>query len=196
MSDRRRRKSLTIFRPLVAGLTPINEPTDNAAIKPLKKSRTASFFSYSPTTSESGAESATAPSTSSPLERINSNLRHKSSMDRILNRSRPRSLQKVGRPSSVFGSARSQYSVNDEQEEIPGQTISTPTSVHSISLAQELSQSEVFHHGEVQTASGMFRKKNQYLVLTDTHLVRLKNQARASELFPSIPSSVGKSSGM
>ena len=42
----------------------------------------------------------------------------------------------------------------------------------------------------------MFRKKSQYFVLTDSHLVRCKSQARASEIFPSIPSSVGKASGI
>ena len=41
----------------------------------------------------------------------------------------------------------------------------------------------------------MFRKKSQYFVLTDTHIVRFKSQARASEIFPSIPSSLGRASG-
>ena len=54
----------------------------------------------------------------------------------------------------------------------------------------------MLHSGEVQTSSGMFRKKSQYLVLTDTHLIRFKSQTRASEIFPSIPSSLGKSSGI
>lgn len=42
----------------------------------------------------------------------------------------------------------------------------------------------------------MFRKKSQYFVLTDSHLVRFKSQARASEVFPSIPSSMGRASGI
>ena len=42
----------------------------------------------------------------------------------------------------------------------------------------------------------MFRKKCQYFVLTDSHLVRFKCQARASEVFPSIPSSIGRASGI
>ena len=54
----------------------------------------------------------------------------------------------------------------------------------------------MLHHGEVQTAGGMFRKKNQYFVLTDSHLIRFKCQARASEVFPSIPSSIGRASGI
>lgn len=54
----------------------------------------------------------------------------------------------------------------------------------------------MLYSGEVQTTGGMFRKKSQYLVLTDTHLVRFKSQQRASEVFPSIPSSIGRSSGI
>lgn len=51
----------------------------------------------------------------------------------------------------------------------------------------------VLHHGEAQTAGGMFRKKSHYLVLTDTHLVRFKSPGRASEMFPSVPDGVGRS---
>ncbi len=54
----------------------------------------------------------------------------------------------------------------------------------------------VRQHGEVQTTGGMFRKRSQYLVLTDTHLVRFKSQARALETFPSIPASFGRSNTM
>ena len=39
----------------------------------------------------------------------------------------------------------------------------------------------------------MFRKKGQYLVLTNTYLLRFKNQNQASEIFPEIPSSAGRS---
>lgn len=39
-------------------------------------------------------------------------------------------------------------------------------------------------HGEVQTTSGLFRKKKEYLVLTDTHLLRYKSQAKAADAFP------------
>ena len=51
----------------------------------------------------------------------------------------------------------------------------------------------VLHHGEVQTTGGMFRKRQQYLVLTNTHLLRFKNQGKASEVFPCIPASLGRS---
>jgi hypothetical protein len=39
----------------------------------------------------------------------------------------------------------------------------------------------------------MFRKKKEYLVLTDTHLIRYKSQSRAAETFPSIPPVFGRS---
>lgn len=41
-------------------------------------------------------------------------------------------------------------------------------------------------------AAGMFRKKNQYVVLTPQHLVRFKGRSRATEVFPSIPSSLSQ----
>jgi len=43
----------------------------------------------------------------------------------------------------------------------------------------------VLQHGEVQTNSSLFWKKKEYLVLTETHLVRFKNQGKASESFSS-----------
>ena len=49
----------------------------------------------------------------------------------------------------------------------------------------------IIHHGEVQTASGMFRKRSHYLVLTNTHLLRFKSRAKASEVFLTIPASPG-----
>ena len=42
----------------------------------------------------------------------------------------------------------------------------------------------------------MFRKKNTYLVLTNSHLLRFKTQVKASEAFPNIPVSLGRSSTM
>lgn len=50
----------------------------------------------------------------------------------------------------------------------------------------------ILHHGEVQTTSGMFRKKKEYLVLTDTHFVRFKSHARAYEAYPSISTRNGR----
>lgn len=112
-----------------------------------------------------------------------------------MQKSRPKSLQKVVRPPSLFGSLRSLHSLPDEDDNPLTRTTSTPTSTYSEKL-NDISGSEVLHHGEVQTAGSMFRKKSQYFVLTETHLVRFKSQARASDVFPSIPSSLGRSTGM
>ena len=50
-------------------------------------------------------------------------------------------------------------------------------------------------HGEVQTSAGVFRKKKEYLVLTETHLIRYKSQAKAADTFKSIPSPSGRPQG-
>lgn len=89
------------------------------------------------------------------------------------------------RPSSVLGSLRSLRSNEDDQ------IIQTPKSAEAeISVS---STKTVLHHGEVQTSGSMFRKKKEYLVLTETHIVRFKSQAKASEVFHSIPPSFGRS---
>lgn len=41
----------------------------------------------------------------------------------------------------------------------------------------------ILYHGEVQTNSGLFWKRREYVVLTETHLVRFKSQSSALELF-------------
>lgn len=108
---------------------------------------------------------------------------------------RPRTLQK-GRPSSLFGSLgkRSIHNVDEGDSDILYSA--TPESPLEDGLQFEAGSSSsrtVLHHGEVQTTSGMFRKKKEYMVLTDTHLVRFKSQSRASETFPSIPPAYGRS---
>ncbi|TAQ90428.1 hypothetical protein B7494_g1234 [Chlorociboria aeruginascens] len=106
---------------------------------------------------------------------------------------RPRTLQK-GRPSSLFGSLgrRSMTHVDEEIDNLAG---TTPESLQEDRLVLDHpvpSGKSIIHHGEVQTTSGMFRKKKEYLVLTETHLVRFKSQSRASEAFPSIPPANGR----
>lgn len=111
--------------------------------------------------------------------------------------SRPRILQK-GKPSSVFGSL-GKKSGNSLKDRSPDGLDNTPGSsiLESGQGIEQMNGSrgkKVLHHGEVQTTSGLFRKKKEYLVLTDTHMVRYKSHSRASEVFPSIQSSVGRSS--
>lgn len=182
MSERRRRKSLSIFRPSLTGHNPIHEEGSTSAPSALKKKRRPASF-FTPTTPTSPA----SPS-GSELERVDTgnNLERPTS---VLHR--PRTLQKSGRPSSIFGSFRSLHSLADGQDGL-GRTSSKPASVNEEDAVDVLGN-VVLHHGEAQTTGGMFRKKNQYLVLTDTHLVRFRSQGRASEMFPGVPDAVGKS---
>lgn len=97
----------------------------------------------------------------------------------------------------IHSSFRSLHSLQDEEEEDPRDTSSTAlsSSLHSINshdASVTAAERRICHHGEVQLAGGMFRKKSQYLVLTDKHLVRFKSRSRASDVFPSIPASTGK----
>ncbi len=45
----------------------------------------------------------------------------------------------------------------------------------------------VLLHGDVQTSGGVFRKKKEYLVLTETHIIRFKSQSKAADAFTTVP---------
>lgn len=83
------------------------------------------------------------------------------------------------RASSVFGSLRSSKYYDDE----PLSATSTHTSMGFEFPIDDTHSRYVLQHGEVQTSSSMFRKKREYLVLTDTHLIRFKSQSKASDAF-------------
>lgn len=83
----------------------------------------------------------------------------------------------VKRPSSVFGSLRG-YKVPTEDDPEPLSATSTHTSAgFGEYLGEDIRDRQVVHHGEVQTSSSMFRKKKEYLVLTEKHLVRFKTHS-------------------
>lgn len=84
------------------------------------------------------------------------------------------------RASSVFGSLRSSKYYDDE----PLSATSTHTSLGFDFPIDDTHSRHVLQHGEVQTSSSMFRKKREYLVLTETHLIRFKSQSKASDAFP------------
>ncbi len=74
----------------------------------------------------------------------------------------------------------------------------TPTSVTSIgdgSMDGYAPVRTVLLHGEVQTSAGMFRKKKEYLVLTETHIMRYKSQGKAADAFLAVPPPSGRSQG-
>lgn len=95
----------------------------------------------------------------------------------------------------MFGSFRSLHSLEDELagQRSQGASIDDSDLVASSSgHAKKLLGHVVLHHGEVQTAGTMWRKRNHYLVLTDTHLIRFKTQQKAADLFPTINISSGR----
>jgi Ran GTPase-activating protein (RanGAP) involved in mRNA processing and transport len=142
-----------------------------------KKSRHSSFFS------------AGLSNPPSPVERLDS---AKPSELQPSPRLKARTLQKT-RPTSIFGSLRSYHSLGEEEETLT-KTTSNPASIEELpSPTLDLRNTSLLHHGEVQTAGSMFRKRVQYLVLTEHHLIRFKSQAKASEAFPEIPASLGRS---
>jgi hypothetical protein len=185
-----RRKSMNIFsRASLPGLAQINtdiantETADEGGKKETKKlGKRSSIFGLGPAASPDLLQDGTM----SPVRSERSNSP----------KMRPRTLQK-GRPSSLFGSLgrKSLNNYAEEGEDLTGTTPESPMEDGGHHLEPSSANGRtVLHHGEVQTTSGMFRKKKEYLVLTDSHLIRFKSQSRASETFPSIPPAYGRSS--
>ncbi|KAK5094858.1 hypothetical protein LTR70_003829 [Exophiala xenobiotica] len=101
---------------------------------------------------------------------------------------RPKILSRANR-NSVFGSLRSPHS-RDEDEKTLTKSDSKSSSLQSDvdSPGRGLFGDQVKRAAEVQvTGSSMFRKRTQYVVLTESHLIRFRSQAKASEMFPIIP---------
>lgn len=95
--------------------------------------------------------------------------------------------------SSVFGSLRSMRSNGEEETPVSSTSSKAPSVNWGETESIAGNGRNVLHHGEVQTSSSMFRKKKEYLVLTDIYLFRCKSQAKASEIFSSIPPPFGRS---
>ncbi|KAL9030070.1 MAG: hypothetical protein Q9196_001761 [Gyalolechia fulgens] len=175
MSDRRRRKSLSIFRPPLAPLTPIDdELLDSGSPGTLKKRRPPSFAQD---------QSPSSCSTSAGVERTNS----KRSLHRLMPKDRQRNSPKSARPSSLFGSLRSLSSLQDEDEKLT-RTASSPSSLDSPSFAiPDVAAGMLIHHGPLPEAGPMFRRRCPYLVLTEFHVIQFKSQSRAADMFPGVP---------
>lgn len=89
------------------------------------------------------------------------------------------------RSSSVFGSFRGSRILESPE---PLSATSSRTFSGNWSTGDDaLGNTQVLRHGEVQTSSSMFRKKKEYLVLTDSHLMRFKSNNKAAEAFATIP---------
>ncbi|KAL8674368.1 MAG: hypothetical protein Q9168_001228 [Polycauliona sp. 1 TL-2023] len=174
MPDRRRRRSLTIFRPPLAPLTPINDDPSDSGSATLNKRRP---------TSIGKPDSPSSNPTDPAISRSNS----KHGLDRLV------SMKRGTRPSSLFGSLRSLSSLHDENEELT-KSISSPSSLNSFSPAiPDIAAGMVIHHGPLPEIGPMFRRRCPYLVLTDNHLIQFKSQDRASEVFPLVPRPGGQS---
>lgn len=101
-------------------------------------------------------------------------------------RPRRKSLQK--KRASVFGSLKSLHSLEDD-DPMSASVGSLGDEPSGISPRNGTWSSAILHHGAIQSTGGMWRKKSQYLVLTESHLIRFKNQSKAADAFPSIPHS-------
>ena len=159
MADKRRRKSLSIFRPKVEPNLSLHIPAN-----PLLEKLPSDYVS-------------------SPVE-----------SDLSSPKSRPRTLQKTGR-TPVFGSLRSLHSLDEDEKIALTRSDSKASSLHEeVEMNfKGLLGSTVLQYGEVQAGgSNMFRKKPQFMVLTESHLVRFRSQLKAAEMFPSIPNSLNR----
>ncbi len=109
-------------------------------------------------------------------------------------RARPRTLQKSGR-ASVFGSLRSLHSLDEDEKLALTRSDSKASSIQEeADMNITLFGSTVLQYGEVQAgSSNVFRKRTQFMVLTESHLIRFRSLVKAAEMFPSIPSSLNKS---
>ncbi|KAJ5598399.1 hypothetical protein N7537_008483 [Penicillium hordei] len=195
IGKRQRRKSLSVFSPSLTISTsfrpPLHDrtPSDDTLTRDKKTRRNSGFFgrSHSPNIasdgsnnrrpgtagSDTGGWSASTPIATTPVNEITP-------------RPRRKSLQK--KRTSVFGSLRSLHSWEDD-EPLSASVGSAMDEQTMASPRNGIWSSAILHHGEVQTTGGMWRKKSQYLVLTDTHLIRFKNQSKAADVFGSIPAS-------
>ncbi|KAL2863023.1 uncharacterized protein BJX67DRAFT_385133 [Aspergillus lucknowensis] len=182
LGKRERRKSLGAFGPLSTtanpGPIPLDRsPTHDVNVLRKRPRRNSGFFggrNPSPVRAPAGYR---GPGTEGLASRV-------ASSPAIVPdgpRSRRKSLQK--KRTSVFGSLRSLHSLDDDEP--------TRCSADGEDAGSGIG-SVILHHGEIQTTGGMWRKKSQYLVLTDTHLVRFKSLNKAMDMFPSIPPSMAR----
>lgn len=202
LGKKERRKSFSVFSPssttsIVSGseITHDRSPSDDVNTLKKRNRRNSGFFGvrntspatapanygqHWPSTIESESTAACIASTHTIIAPE-------------ATRSRRKSLQK--RRTSVFGSLRSLHSLDDDEKSV-GRVKGSPVDDEDAFASRNGIGSVILHHGAIQTTGGMWRKKSQYLVLTDTHLVRFKSQSKAAEMFSSIPASYTQSPAM
>ncbi|KAF2755947.1 leucine rich repeat protein-like protein [Pseudovirgaria hyperparasitica] len=171
-----KRRSLFARTPLRA-LTPINtddlDGNSGSSTNLLKKRRASSAASHA--VNQIRDKPPTSPHAHSPASP---------------SRSEKPTRGALSRPASLMGSWKLSRS-SDSYDDIGLLPSSTKSSFAETEDGEaSYYPSEVLLHGEVQTSSSMFRKKREYLVLTETHLVRFKSQQKATESFSSVSPSV------
>ncbi|GIK06468.1 hypothetical protein Aspvir_002118 [Aspergillus viridinutans] len=202
LGKKERRKSLSVFSPssttsILSGsaITHDRSPSDDVNVLKKKNRRNSGFFGVR-NTSPARAPGNNAQHWPSTVESESTAACIASTHTIIVpetTRSRRKSLQK--RRTSVFGSLRSLHSLDDDEKSL-GRVKGSPVDDEDAFASRNGIGSVILHHGAIQTTGGMWRKKSQYLVLTDTHLVRFKSQSKAAEMFSSIPASYTRSPAM
>ena len=87
----------------------------------------------------------------------------------------------------MLGSLRSLASLDDDHAGGAGENRITDLSEDVGLRFQDLFGQSVLHFGEVISGGALFRKRTLYMVLTEAYLLGFRNRAKASDLFPSIP---------
>lgn len=191
-----RRKSLSLFSPSsgassssipFARPSHARTPSDDVLTKEKKVRRNSGFFgrSQSPTRKTSGPNVLRRPGTANAETAAWAAAMSQSTPTLEIPHPRRKSLQK--KRGSVFGSLKNLH-MDDEDPGSPS-VGSVGDDYSTTSPRNGIWSSTMLHHGAIQTTGGMWRKKSQYLVLTDSHLIRFKSQAKAAETFTSIPAS-------
>ena len=92
--------------------------------------------------------------------------------------------QSMKRSTSLFGSKSFNRQLKGDFEDAYAAASHSLTSLSlNSNIEAELNPRNVICHGQVQISSFKFRKKRDYLVLTDLSLVRFKTMQRAVEIF-------------
>jgi len=167
-------------------------PSDDTFTKDKKSRRNSGFFgrSQSPNRWSTGPNVLRRPGTAnSEVAAFSSAIASASTPTIEVPRPGRKSLQK--KRTSVFGSLKSLHSLEDD-ETLSASVGSLGDESAVVTPNPGSFSSAILHHGAIQTTGGMWRKKSQYLVLTDSHIVRFKNQAKAADAFPSIPHSYAR----
>lgn len=191
LGKKERRKSLSVFSPssstfFAAPAAHDRSPSDNVHTVKKKNRRNSGFFgSRNASPSRIPSSKARRPGTAESESFVGV-----SSSQAETPRPQRKSLQKK----KVFGSLRSLHSLEDDEKSL-GHSKSSSVDEEDSSDTRSGIGSMVLHHGEVQTTGGMWRRKSQYLVLTDSHLVRFKSQSKAADMFQSIPPSFARAAG-